>query len=337
VEGFRAPPPAEDPYGFAEAVLRRAGEGPRAVVIPVTDAAILALLPRRSDLERVADVALPPTDALGAALDKRRTLDAARRAGGSVPDTVAARSERDLAGLALPGPLVVKPASSRWIGPHGRVHGAGPAFAADAAGARAAASALLAAGAPGVLVQRWLPGTGRGVGLLIRGGQVAAAFVHRRLREVHPAGGPSAAAVSEAPDPALVEPAAALLRAMGFEGLAMVEFRREGEGTPVLMEVNPRPWGTLGLAVDAGVDFPRLWLEGHRGPPPAYRAGVRRRWLAGDVRRVLAARAGPPAGYPGVFPSGGAAFRDALFGWAPDFVFRWTDPLPFLAEMAGAL
>ncbi len=116
----------------------------------------------------------------------------------------------------------------------------------------------------------------------------------------------------------------------------MVEFRREGRAGPVLLEVNPRPWGTLGLAVYAGVDFPRLWLEGHRGPPPEVRAGLRRRWFAGDVRRFLAARAGPPRDYPGAFPSAGEAFRDVLFGCATDFVFRWGDPLPFVSEMAGA-
>ncbi len=182
-----------------------------------------------------------------------------------------------------------------------------------------------------------MKGTGRGVGLLVRGGATAAVFVHRRLREVHPAGGPSSAAEAEAPDPALVGPAEALLRALGFEGLAMVEFRREGSGVPVLMEVNPRPWGTIGLAVDAGVDFPRLLLEGYAGPPPPYPAGVRRRWFAGDLRRAGAAWSGPPRDFPGEFPSFGSALEDALLGWETDFVFRWDDPLPFLAEVAGAL
>jgi hypothetical protein len=57
------------------------------------------------------------------------------------------------------------------------------------------------------------------------------------------------------------------------------------------MEVNTRFWGSLQLAIDAGVDFPRLlWEAGlaakeERSPlPPAteYRIGQRLRWLLGD-------------------------------------------------------
>jgi predicted ATP-grasp superfamily ATP-dependent carboligase len=336
VVGFPAPSPGRDPAGFAAAVIDRAKAGDRPAVLPTTDASILALAPRRADLEAVADVLLPPPEALRRALDKGETLAAARTANVSVPDTLEIRSAADLGRETPEPPLVIKPLASRWVLPGGGADGAGPAFARDRGRAKSLAEALLARGAPGVLVQRWVPGTGRGVGLLVRGGKTAAVFVHRRLREVHPAGGPSSAAISMDPDPALVGPAEALLRALGYEGLAMVEFRREGDGTPVLMEVNPRPWGTLGLAVDAGVDFPRLLVEGHAGPPPSYRSGVRRCWFAGDVRRLAAAWRGPPQDFPGPFPSFGSAFAD-LFDFSEDFVFRLEDPLPFLAEVVGAV
>jgi predicted ATP-grasp superfamily ATP-dependent carboligase len=337
VVGFPAPSPARDPAGFAAAVRDRALTGERAAVIPTTDAALLALLPRRTELEGLSDLLLPPAEALRRALDKGETLEAAQSAGVSIPDTFTVRTAADLERPFPDPPLVVKPLASRWRAPGGALRGAGPAFARDPARARTLAEVLLAGGAPGVLVQTFVPGTGRGVGLLVRGGRTAAVFVHRRLREVHPAGGPSSAAVSEAPDPALVAPAEALLRALGFEGLAMVEFRREAEGVPVLMEVNPRPWGTIGLAVDSGVDFPRLLVEGYAGPPPSYGVGVRRRWLAGDLRRVGAAWSGPPRDFPGAFPTFGSALGDALLGWETDFVFRWDDPLPFVAEVAGVL
>jgi predicted ATP-grasp superfamily ATP-dependent carboligase len=53
------------------------------------------------------------------------------------------------------------------------------------------------------------------------------------------------------------------------------------------MEINTRFWGSLQLAIDAGVDFPRLLLESHTaGPrsatPVDYRQGIRLRWLLGD-------------------------------------------------------
>ncbi|MCK6481291.1 MAG: ATP-grasp domain-containing protein [Planctomycetes bacterium] len=337
VRPLPAPSPSGDPAGFARAILAAAKAGPRPAVIPATDAALRALEPVREELEAAADYPLPPAEVLRRVLDKDGTLAAARGAGVAVPATVLLRTAAEAGACALRPPLVVKPLSSRWRAADGTVRGAGPSFAADGAGLRAAAEALLGAGCPGALVQEWLPGTGWGVGLLMRGGSPAAVFVHSRLREMHPAGGPSSAAVAEAPDAAVVDPAVALLRALGWEGLAMVEFRREGRGAPLLMEVNGRPWGTLGLAVDAGVDFPRLLLEGHRGPPPPYRIGTRRRWFAGDLRRLLAVHRGRPAGYPGPFPSRARALADVLLSWAPDMVFRWSDPGPFLAEVAGAL
>ncbi len=337
VRAVPAPSPAEEPEAFCLSVLAAARNGPRPFLLPCSEAAIRCLEPRRVEVEAAADLPIPPAEALRRALDKRETLSKAKEAGLAVPGTFIALSADDAQRCPLRPPFAMKPASSRWRTAAGGMKGAGASYAGGAAGLQSAIAGLLGMGAPAVLVQEFVPGTGWGVGVLMRGGAPAAVFVHRRIRELHPAGGPSTAAVSEAPDPALVDPAVALLRAMGWEGLAMVEFRREGRGAPVLMEVNGRPWGTLGLAVDAGVDFPRLLLEGHRGPPPEYRIGVSRRWLAGDLRRVAAAWQGPPPGYTAPFPSTGRALADALFSWSPDFVFRWSDPAPFLAEVAGAL
>jgi predicted ATP-grasp superfamily ATP-dependent carboligase len=54
-----------------------------------------------------------------------------------------------------------------------------------------------------------------------------------------------------------------------------------------LIEINPRLWGSLALAIDAGVDFPLgLWLlaQGSKMPPqPPYRTNYYTRDLANDV------------------------------------------------------
>jgi len=78
-----------------------------------------------------------------------------------------------------------------------------------------------------------------------------------------------------------------LLHSVGWEGVAMVEFKRSAaSGESYLMEVNGRFWGSLQLAVDAGVDFPRMLIDmllkrPFMGTPP-YRIGVRARWFWGD-------------------------------------------------------
>lgn len=67
----------------------------------------------------------------------------------------------------------------------------------------------------------------------------------------------------------------------------MVEFRRDCEGRPVLMEINPRIAGSVALAINAGVNFPTLlsrWALGEPLPIVAdYRVGARLRWLGGDI------------------------------------------------------
>jgi hypothetical protein len=59
-----------------------------------------------------------------------------------------------------------------------------------------------------------------------------------------------------------------------------------------LMEINPRFWGSLELAVRSGVDFPALYarasLGEKLGAPSAYKTGVRCRWvIPGDILRYL--------------------------------------------------
>ncbi|MDH5761188.1 MAG: ATP-dependent carboxylate-amine ligase, partial [Gemmatimonadota bacterium] len=114
-------------------------------------------------------------------------------------------------------------------------------------------------------------------------------------------------------------------------------------GTPYLMEVNGRFWGSLQLAVDAGVDFPELLVrvaEGKDVPPiPGYRIGVRSRWLWGDVDHLLSVLRGPKGlreTHPELPTALGAVAR-FLVPWRPGDrfeVLRPDDPRPFLRESA---
>src|SRR6185312_15979930 len=103
-----------------------------------------------------------------------------------------------------------------------------------------------------------------------------------------PSGGVSVYRESIVADPELVRRSRALLDRFGWCGVAMIEYKVDARtGTPYLMEINARFWGSLQLAIDAGVDFPNLLLsvalDGARPAMPTYRAGVRSRWWWGDV------------------------------------------------------
>jgi hypothetical protein len=121
----------------------------------------------------------------------------------------------------------------------------------------------------------------------------------------------------------------------------MLEFKTDrGTGRPYLMEINGRFWGSLQLAVDAGVDFPTLLVRcalGDRPTRPGYRVGVRNRWWWGDVDHLLARLRHSPAqlGLPPGAPSRWQAARDFARLWRPgdrNEVLRLSDPWPFVRE-----
>jgi protein-tyrosine-phosphatase len=89
----------------------------------------------------------------------------------------------------------------------------------------------------------------------------------------------------------LLRDAEALLRALNWHGVAMVEFKMDAMDQHWLMEINPRLWGSLALSIDAGVDFPRGLWQIARGETPAaqpeYRL-VRTRDLRTDLEWLKA-------------------------------------------------
>jgi len=85
-----------------------------------------------------------------------------------------------------------------------------------------------------------------------------------------------------------------LLESLQWRGVAMVEWKCDPRsGRPLLLEINPRFWGSLALAVRAGVDFPRLYANAALGKPspdfPApYQIGTVSRWvIPGDILRYF--------------------------------------------------
>jgi len=148
---------------------------------------------------------------------------------------------------------------------------------------------------PYPLIQEFIPREGPGYGasfLMDERGRVKASFVHKRLREYPVTGGASTLRESVIRDD-IREMARSLLKALDWFGVAMVEFKVDPrDGIPKLMEINPRFWGSLALAVEAGVNFPHLLYRMSRGedfsPVERYKVGVRCRWLLpGDILHFI--------------------------------------------------
>lgn len=133
-----------------------------------------------------------------------------------------------------------------------------------------------------VLVQGYVPGEGVGAFSLLWDGRVVGEFLHHRLHEVPHTGGASSLRESfrhaDVRDDALAK-----LRCVGWQGVAMMEYRWDPATDDFrLMEMNGRFWGSLHLALHAGVDFPRLLLDAFHGLSPrpirSYPVGLRCRY-----------------------------------------------------------
>jgi predicted ATP-grasp superfamily ATP-dependent carboligase len=261
--------------------------------MPVDDIALSLLAHERQRFEHLATLPFPDSETIQLAHDKGALATVAQDQGIPVPRTMVVSSPGDLDRVirSIGFPAVVKARVSRlrvggaWRSAPGTQYVSTPAELA-------AACHVVDAVIPGPVVQEYIPGEGRGVFMLMNRGQLRAAFAHRRIREKPPSGGVSVLSESVAPDPTLLEQAERILETLKWHGVAMVEFKHDGrDGVGKLLEINGRFWGSLQLAVDAGVDFPhllyRLAVGGDVKPVLTYTVGVRLRWSLGTVDWLL--------------------------------------------------
>jgi predicted ATP-grasp superfamily ATP-dependent carboligase len=132
---------------------------------------------------------------------------------------------------------------------------------------------------PRPVVQAMVHGRGVGINTLWNDGEPLVWFCHKRVREIDLRGGRSTAAVSAPCDPRLLDCTRRLLAALRWHGVAMAEFKWDERTDEFwLLEINGRFWGSLPLALAAGVDFPyylyQLALGETPCPPAAYAEGV---------------------------------------------------------------
>jgi predicted ATP-grasp superfamily ATP-dependent carboligase len=324
VSAFHAvPAPEAGLAGFATAV-RVAVERERSeVVFASSDADLLALSAARADIPAV--VPYPEDAILRRALDKGELTVAARRAGLAVP-----RTSED--GDELPLPVIVKE----------RLHAPAPdasgTFAGAAVDDRATVRSLVAeirARGAHPLVQERIAGRLGALTVLCDREQRIVARVQQETLRVWPGDvGTSARARTVAIDDALSARVARLLADLGWFGLAQIQFLTPDGGAPHLIDFNGRFYGSLALAIGAGVNLPAMWarLATGRGAPAHIDAatGVRYQWLEADLRQARQDR------------RGGSVAADALdcLRWsvgATHSTWRLTDPRPGLRAAAAVL
>lgn len=253
------------------------------LIVPATEASLMSMKTFAPDDDVRLKAALPANSALDVALDKERTRELSAKLGIPVPQSVVYDSPDDL-GPEPAFPVVLKPVSSKVAVAGGLRH-----FWPTIVKNQQERIAVLESWLPFVRVQQqsYISGHGIGIELLFNQGQKVWQFAHERLHEYPLTGGRSTYRKSILPDPRMLAAAESLLSALAWHGVAMVEFKLDKNGVFHLLEINPRLWGSLAVAVDAGVDFPfgLLLLASQRDlpPQPRYRVPYYTRAFALDV------------------------------------------------------
>jgi len=338
------PSPYRDPGAFHRFLLDFVQRETIDVVVPVTDVTTASICLSGDALRRHTAIATPTFDAFDQVTDKSNVLEAAARAGIPIPRTLRTDGLAGLRGIVgqVEYPAVVKPARSRILTAGGWVATAVHYANCELDLWRLYEQTEYLTSYPSLIQQR-IVGPGVGLFALFDHGRLLTVFAHRRLREKPPSGGVSVLCESVPADPQLREDAIRLLGPLGWHGVAMLEYKQDRQtGDRFLIEINGRYWGSLQLAVDAGVDFPylscQLALGGRPDVPQGYRLGVKGRWLLGDLDHLLS-RLSSTRGelfLAEEAPSRGRTLLDFLECTRPgvhDQIARADDPGPFLYEL----
>jgi HAD superfamily hydrolase (TIGR01509 family) len=218
------------------------------MIIPVGFIDSVILAKHRRLLPRSVILPIPSYAALRKASDKVELAKLCEEIGAKYPKTsrlsktISSRSQKT---LALP--LVVKGGSDASTPKY--------AFTMDQLRERTERAG------GGRILQEFIAGGGAGYFAVSVNGEILVEYGHSRIIEEKPSGGPSLVACINW-DPEIFKLGRKVVRHLAWTGALMVEFKKDYEtGEYYVLEINPKLWGSLDLAVSKKIDFPRYIVE----------------------------------------------------------------------------
>jgi predicted ATP-grasp superfamily ATP-dependent carboligase len=287
-ERLSVPHPVEQHEGFCEALEEAARGGGYAVLLPGGDASLAAISQHRHRLEPHVRLGLPSHDVVLGSLDKVHLAAAATEAGLAPPASVLCTDPEEAAeaGRRLSFPVVLKAAQSVYEA-RGRRWRVGSVRVQEEAALRTLAAQF----GEVCIVQQVEPGAIVSFAGTIGDGRLLGVAASRYLRTWYPEAGNVCFSESIEPPPGLTERVSSLLDEMRWEGIFELELIERPDGSHAAIDLNPRLYGSLALALQAGSNLPALWCRhvlGEQPEPTTARPGVRYRWEDADYRHMLA-------------------------------------------------
>ncbi len=310
----------------------------KAVLVPCQDSRVQNVSRARDLLAGWYHILLPEADVVETLMDKTSFYRFAQEQGFPIPLTRFLSNESDAraAGAELTFPAVVKPGlrTSAWTEatPEKAIKVANPAELVEVFRRLGHASDPL-------IVQEWIDGDTTDLYscncYFGRNGEVLATFIARKIRQWPRHTGQSSMG-EECRNDEVLDESIRLLRAVEYRGLGYVEMKRDRRtGKHLIVEPNVgRPTGRSAIAEAGGVDLLyTMYCDAVGLPLPDRRVQTygNARWV--HLRRDLLSAA--------------SAIREGELTWLEwarsmrgrkaYAVASWSDPMPFLAELATAI
>ena len=305
------------------------------VVIPVSTNTIIQCL-KNASAKYPDRFLLPSTELFNKVNDKYSLSKIAKKIGVVVPKSIEICEEADCvnAAAAIGYPVVLKLCNDEgmFLSPGDRYR-----IVSSEAELGNAWRALSQHGKE-ILMQEYIIGVGVGLSAVYdKKHSCVMSFQHKRLREYPIDGGPSTYCES-INQKNIGDVGRKLLDALEWTGPAMVEFKYDYNSQRlVLLEINPRYWGSLPLARKSGLNFPlahfNLIAEKVFETPLEYQEGRKLKFFITDLIATLKEMSRSRNYIKGFLSYIGELF-DAKLSWG---LWMLKDPLPSLRYILSRL
>lgn len=256
------------------------------LLIPVSTGATLIVAKYKKMLQRYTNLVLPDYEKIVKAMDKKFVYKLSANLGIPYPRTIYPENikqiESDIKDFHYP--IVVKARHQTWFD-----HLVSYVFSKEELIDICIKMKRKTNEFP--ILQEYIDGKGYGFFAIYDKGKCKRIFMHKRIREIPPSGGASSCAESYY-DEKLRDYGEKILDNLEWHGIAMVEFKKQCEKDDYkIMEINPRFWGSLDLAIVSGIDFPYYLCQIAEGKnleySEEYDKNVRFQWIfTREIRHI---------------------------------------------------